>query len=151
MFDVFAYLVQEYPDFSACPDVEQLARRLFAVGFEDEDIEDALSWLDSLDSAAAPEVLALPVDGMRCFNDEEIEQLSTETRGFLQFLETHQVLDMTQRELVIERLLELPDGEADPDTARLVVLMVLWRQCITPDALMADELLSAIGWSSTLQ
>ena len=58
---------------------------------------------------------------------------------------------MTQRELVIQRPLELPDGEADPDTARLVVLMVLWRQCITPDALMADELLSAIGWSSTLQ
>ena len=73
MFDVFAYLVQEYPDFSACPDAEQLARRLFAAGFEDEDIEDALSWLDLLDSAAAPEPLAQPAGGMRVFNDEEME------------------------------------------------------------------------------
>lgn len=151
MFDVFAYLVQEYPDFSACPDAEQLARRLFAAGFEDEDIEDALSWLELLDSAAAPEVLTEQTDGVRCFNDEEIDRLPTETRGFLQFIDANQVLDMTQRELVIERLLEMPHGEADPDSARLVVLMVLWRQCITPDILMAEELLRAIGWSSTLQ
>lgn len=151
MFDVFAYLVQEYPDFSACPDAEQLARRLFAAGFEDEDIEDALSWLDLLDSAAAPEPLAQPAGGMRVFNDEEMDRLSLETRGFLQFLDANQVLDMSQRELVIERLLELPPGEVDSDVARLVVLMVLWRQCITPDILMAEELLRAIGWSSTLQ
>lgn len=88
---------------------------------------------------------------MRVFNDEEMDRLSLETRGFLQFLDANQVLDMSQRELVIERLLELPPSEVDSDVARLVVLMVLWRQCITPDILMAEELLRAIGWSSTLQ
>ena len=50
----------------------------------------------------------------------------------MQFLDANQVLDASQRELVIERLLELPPSEVDSDVARLVVLMVLWRQCITP-------------------
>ena len=150
MFDVFAYLVQEYPDFSACPDAEQLARRLFAAGFEDEDIEDALSWLDLLDSAAAPEPLAQPGGRNAGVQRRRNGPPVAGNPRLLQFLDANQVLDMSQRELVIERLLGAP-SEVDSDVARLVVLMVLWRQCITPDILMAEELLRAIGWSSTLQ
>ena len=82
MFDVFAYLVQEYPDFKAPVRTLSNWRALFAAGFEDEDIEDALSWLDLLDSAAAPEPLAQPAGGMQVFNDEEMDRLSLETRGF---------------------------------------------------------------------
>ena len=52
MFDVIAFLVQEYQDYSLCPPPEALARRLFAMGFEDEEIEDALNWLAALDADA---------------------------------------------------------------------------------------------------
>ena len=59
MFDVIAFLVQEYRDFSACPGPDDLARKLAAVGFEDDVIHDALDWLSSLlAQGAVPEVLA---------------------------------------------------------------------------------------------
>ncbi|HSN31718.1 MAG TPA: DUF494 family protein, partial [Ideonella sp.] len=52
MFDVLVYLYENYWRPDACPDHDQLTRKLSAVGFESEEIEEALSWLDGLASAA---------------------------------------------------------------------------------------------------
>ena len=48
MFDVLVYLYENYWRPDACPDHDQLTRKLSAVGFESEEIEDALTWLDGL-------------------------------------------------------------------------------------------------------
>ena len=46
MFDVLVYLYENYWRPDACPDHDQLTRKLSAVGFESDDIEEALIWLD---------------------------------------------------------------------------------------------------------
>ena len=172
MFDVIAFLVQEYQDYSLCPPPEALARRLFAMGFEDEEIEDALNWLAALDADAEQfSDTSLPTSP-RHFHHAECAHLSLETRGFLWFpvatliwmintgltiigflwfLDANQVLTVGQRECVIERLLVLPSDEVSPDAVKLVVLIVLWHQCVVPDILIADALQTVLGWDTPLQ
>ena len=52
MFDVLVYLYETYWRPDACPDHQQLTRKLSAVGFESEEIQEALSWLEGLSSSA---------------------------------------------------------------------------------------------------
>ena len=52
MFDVLVYLYENYWRPDACPDHDQLTRKLSSVGFESDEIEEALSWLDGVAVAA---------------------------------------------------------------------------------------------------
>ena len=52
MFDVLVYLYENYWRPDACPDHKQLSRKLSAAGFEREEIQDALRWLDGLAHSA---------------------------------------------------------------------------------------------------
>ena len=52
MFDVLVYLYENYWRPDACPEHDQLARKLSAVGFESDEIEEALTWLDGLATSA---------------------------------------------------------------------------------------------------
>ena len=49
MFDVLVYLYENYWRPDACPDHRQLSRKLSAVGFESDEIQEALTWLDGLE------------------------------------------------------------------------------------------------------
>lgn len=51
MFDVLVYLYETYWRPDACPDSAQLARKLTAVGFENDEIQEALNWLEGLATA----------------------------------------------------------------------------------------------------
>ena len=113
MFDVIAFLVQEYRDFSACPGPDDLARKLAAVGFEDDVIHDALDWLSSLlAQGAVPEVLAesrLP----RILTQEEREGLPLEVQDFVLFLDRVAAVNNVQREQILDRrrrILFFPPG-----------------------------------------
>ena len=46
MFDVLVYLYENYWRPDACPAHDQLTRKLSSVGFEPEEIQEALAWLD---------------------------------------------------------------------------------------------------------
>ena len=52
MFDVLVYVYENYWRPDACPAPRQLSRKLSAVGFEPEEIEEALSWLGGLSERA---------------------------------------------------------------------------------------------------
>jgi Smg protein len=52
MFDVLVYLYETYWRPDACPDHAQLTRKLSAAGFESDEIQEALVWLDGLAGAA---------------------------------------------------------------------------------------------------
>ena len=49
MFDVLVYLYENYWRPDACPDHDQLTRKLSSVGFESDEIQEALRWLDKAD------------------------------------------------------------------------------------------------------
>ena len=85
MFEVLVYLYENYWRPDACPDPKLLSRKLSAVGFETEEIQDALRWLDGLASTAQA-CTGTPVPGsMRIYTDGESEVLGEASIGFIVF------------------------------------------------------------------
>jgi len=140
MFDVLVYLYEHYWRSDACPDAEMLTRKLSAVGFEAEEIREALAWLDGLSEVARHEGRdALPTS-TRVYSTEELEHLGAEAMGFLQFLESAGVLSSRMREVVLDRALVVPGGPIGLEDLKIIVLMVFWSRGEEPDALILDEL-----------
>ncbi len=52
MFEVLVFVYENYWRGDACPELPQLGRKLGAMGFDDEEIQQALVWLDGLNLAA---------------------------------------------------------------------------------------------------
>ena len=142
MIDILVYLFENYlPD--AYPEPAMLARKLSAAGFEEEEITEALSWLDGLERSEAVVVrLREQGDGIRVYAEAEQDRLSVECRGFLAFLEQAGTLDPGLREIVVERALALQDREVALSKLKVIVLVVLWRRQHEFDALILEELLS---------
>ena len=145
MFDVLVYLYETYYRPDACPEPEALVKKLAAVGFEDEEITRALGWLTDLAettnefSDRYPQQASFSF-GTRIYVERELSQLGTESVGFIQFLESAQVINAIQREIVIERALAAGESPMALDTLKVIALIVLWSQGKEPDSLMFDEL-----------
>ena len=140
MFEVLVYLYENYWRPDACPEPKQLSRKLSAVGFEPDEIQDALRWLDGLaDSAEA--VTGQPVPGsMRIYTDAEREVLDETAVGFITFLESAGVLAAPMREMVVDRAVAAGGGPMALEDLKIIVLMVFWSLGEEPDALILDEL-----------
>lgn len=143
MFDVLVYLYENYWRPDACPDHAQLTRKLSAVGFESEEIEEALTWLDGLATAAESYVGEQQPDSLRVYSNAEQEHLGEDSIGFVSFLESAGVLPPSMREMVIDRATAIPGGPVDLEDLKIIVLMVFWSLGEEPDALILDELFVA--------
>ena len=143
MFDVLVYLYENYWRPDACPDHQQLSRKLSAVGFESDEIEEALSWLDGLAHSAQASVSAQRVDSLRVYSPSERERLGDDSIAFISFLESAGVLPPEMREMVIDRATAVGDGTIGLDDLKVIVLMVFWSLGEEPDALILDELFVA--------
>ena len=140
MFDVLVYLYENYWRPDACPEPKQLSRKLSAVGFEPEEIQDALRWLDGLATTAESHT-GSPVQGsIRIYTEQERDVLGFDCIGFIAFLESAGVLPAPMREMVIDRALAVGIGALELDDLKIIVLMVFWSLGEEPDALVLDEL-----------
>lgn len=144
MFDILVYLFENFFHADAYPEPEQLALKLSAAGFEDEEISEALQWLDELQEVGTGSLPAIAADNdsFRCFGPVEIARLDTDCRGFLSFLESAGVLNPLTRELILERAMALSDHSVSLSKLKIIVLMVLWNQHQAMDTLILEELLS---------
>ncbi|MED5620492.1 DUF494 family protein [Ideonella sp. BN130291] len=140
MFDVLVYLYENYWRPDACPDHDQLTRKLSAVGFESDEIQEALSWLDGLASAAESYDGQQGPLSMRVYSVGEQELLGEESIGFISFLESAGVLPPPMREVVIDRATAISSGPLELEDLKIIVLMVFWSLGEEPDALILDEL-----------
>jgi Smg protein len=161
MFEVLVFVYENYWRGDACPEPEQLGRKLSAHGFDHDEIRDALQWLDGLSLATrgaqlkfegdgstatvtlrGPDEAALPqsAHAMRVYSLAEQDHLGAECLGFINFLEASNVLDGGLREIVIERAMAAPGDPVALDELKIIVLMVHWSTGIEPDALVLDEL-----------
>ena len=142
MFDILVYLYQTYYRPDACPEPPVLMKKLAAVGFDQEDISDALAWLSGL---SEPVTVVQPPSALhpsqRVYAEPEGHALGEQAIGFIQFLELAGLLGFAERELVIERALAVNESPLPLDKLKIIVLMVLWSQGLEPDMLMLDELL----------
>ncbi|MBX3621519.1 MAG: DUF494 domain-containing protein [Rhizobacter sp.] len=143
MFDVLVYLYENYWRPDACPDHAQLTRKLSAMGFESDEIEEALTWLDGLATAAESYVGEQLPDSLRVYSVAEQEHLGEDSIGFVSFLESAGVLPPSMREMVIDRATAIPGGPVDLEDLKIIVLMVFWSLGEEPDALILDELFVA--------
>ena len=142
MFDVLLYLFENYFNPEACPSPDALTRKLSAVGFEREDIDEALDWLTKLSEAthgSAPE--GLREGAVRVYADREYDIMGGEAIGFIAFLDSAGVLHPVLRELIIDRAMLLGESPVPLDKLKVVVLMILWSQEAEVDALILEELL----------
>ena len=145
MFEVLVYLYETYYRPDACPDSAVLAKKLSAVGFEDEEISKALGWLTDL-AETTNEMFSQQARqtafsfGFRVYADHEYELLGSAAIGFVEFLESADVINALQREIVIERACAANESPISLDKLKVIVLMVLWSQGKEPDGLILDEL-----------
>ncbi|CAG0933861.1 hypothetical protein RHDC3_02713 [Rhodocyclaceae bacterium] len=144
LFDILVYLFENFFHAEAYPEPEQLALKLSAAGFEDDEISEALQWLDGLREAGSDSLPTIAADNasLRCYAAEEIARLDTDCRGFIAFLESAGVLNPLTRELIIERAMALSGHVVPLSRLKIIVLMVLWQQHQAMDTLILEELLS---------
>lgn len=141
MFDVLVYVYENYWRPDACPGPEQLSRKLSAVGFESDEIEEALHWLDGLSAQASrPELTPQASGSHRVYTPGELEALGHESVAFISFLESAGVLTPALREVVVDRAVAAGPGTIDIEDLKIIVLMVFWNLGEEPDALILDEL-----------
>ena len=154
MFEVLVFVYEHYWRGDACPELQQLGRRLSAHGFEPDEIHDALVWLDGLTLAAQSASLdpsepqdsavqaatAQSLGSMRVYSVAEQDHLGAQCLGFVSFLESSGVLPAAMREIVIDRAMAAPGDPVSIDDLKIIVLMVYWSFGQEPDALVLDEL-----------
>lgn len=140
MFDVLVYLYEHYWRPDACPDTGMLARKLSAVGFEAEEISEALAWLNALQAMSHEAAIEQSLDSVRVFSTAELDHLGARALGFLQFLVSAGVLSPRQREIVLDRVMAVAGDPIDLEDLKIIVLMLFWSLGKEPDALILDEL-----------
>ena len=155
MFEVLVYVYENYWRGDACPEIQQLGRKLSAAGFEQEEIDQALQWLEGLQrashdtqlidiSAPAPapqasELRTPSAHSLRVYSVQEQDRLGARCLGFVSFLESAGVLPPHLREVVLDRAMAVP-GTIGLEDLKIIVLMTYWSAGIEPDALVLDEL-----------
>jgi Smg protein len=160
MFEVLVYVYENYWQGDACPELHQLSRKLTAVGFEAEEIQAALVWLNGLNIAAQNTQVGRPAEdnshsvsastppgfqlqsagSLRVYSVAEQEHLGAQALGFVSFLESSGVLPPHMREIVMDRAMAAPGEPLALDDLKIIVLMVYWSFGEEPDALVLDEL-----------
>jgi len=158
VLDVLLYLFEYYmadnPGQPLDSDRDTLESRLVEAGFTTAEIRKAFGWMDTLwqrrsltplalqhgrlaaplsdtlNNAADDSVLVRPatLPSMRIYVGEELTRLDADCRGFLLFLESVGILSPVNRELVIERVLALPEEDMDVERLKWLVLLVLFTQ-----------------------
>ncbi len=143
MFDILMFLFESYFDAGSYPDSDKLSLKLTAAGFEDDDIELALTWLSGLKRLAAedyPDVINH--GGTRCYAELEIRRLSLEARSFLTFWEQNKIISPVEREMIIDRAVALGTENLSLEKVKLIALMVLWNLHDELDSVLVEELLT---------
>ena len=160
MFEVLVYVYENYWQGAACPEFDRLGRKLTAAGFDAEEIQEALIWLDGLNVAAQGTQISLPAqvnsesadytsvsgiqlqsaNSLRIYSIAEQTHLGAQSLGFVSFLESSGVLPPHMREIVIDRAMAAPGEPVMLDDLKIIVLMVYWSFGEEPDALVLDEL-----------
>lgn len=142
MFEILMYLFENYMEGGVALNADQdtIYSELEQAGFHKNEIGRALDWLDGLNRVqesvhSSPHT---PSHAIRFYSPEECEQISTEGRGFILYLEQISILDSMTREIVIDRLMALDRREIDLGRIKWVVLIALFNQ---PDKKSALSLL----------
>jgi len=128
MFEVLVYMFENYIDTQFRPPDNTLSKELFAAGFDQDDINGAFDWFNQLESMTdKPESFQMADSAnTRIFTDIELKKISSESIAFILFLVQANILNTSQRELVLELAMNVPQAEIRIEEMRWIVLMTTW-------------------------
>ncbi|HUW51650.1 MAG TPA: DUF494 domain-containing protein [Sulfuricella sp.] len=143
MFDILVYLFENYFEVNAYPDEGTLTRELSAAGFDRDEINQAMAWVNGLEKLAQqsqrPSLTASRA--YRLYSKEEGAKIGPEPHGLLLFLESSGILNAVQRELVIDRIMALNEHSVSLEQVKWTVLMVLSSHGQVGDFMFIEDLL----------
>jgi Smg protein len=143
MFDILLFLFESYFDIGSYPDHDKLSVKLTAAGFEEDDINQALSWLSGLQQLTRSEYPdSINQAGIRVYTEYEEQRISPEGLRFLAFWEHNRFISPIEREMIIDRVIALDRKALSLDKVKLIVLMVLWTQHDDLDPMIIEDLLT---------
>jgi len=128
IFDVLMYLFEHYmeDEFELIPNSDSVRSELLTAGFEQDEVNKAFVWLESLSIQRAIKP-TIPTS-FRIFSNEEQAKLDLECRDLLMFLERCGILTSANREVVIDRALALEGEDLSIEKLKWIVLLVLLSQ-----------------------
>ena len=130
--DVLMYLFENYMDEESHlqVDPDELKEQLHEAGFGSNEIGKAFVWLEGLsqDVKETNPLVFNTLDPIRVYAREECDKIDLQARGYLMFLGHIGILDATNRELVIDRIMALENTVIDLEQVKWIILMVLFNQ-----------------------
>ena len=120
MFDILVYLYETYYRPDACPDAQTLAKKLTSVGFDEDEISEAIDWLSVLAATTKNLQQQAESTGFRIYVPLENAVLGSAAIGFMVFLESTKLLTAQQREIVIECALALNETPISLDKLKII-------------------------------
>jgi Smg protein len=106
-------------------DRDDMQRRLREMGFDNSEINQAFDWLEDLaDMQVNAEIPAISANSCRIYSEEEKKLISTESIGFLSFLEQTGILTPVTRELILDRVIALGQP-LDTEQMKWIIMIVL--------------------------
>jgi Smg protein len=143
MFDIFLFLFECYFDAGSYPDPDKLAVKLTAAGFEDDEINQAVTWLSGLKQLSLADYpVTINQTGPRFYAELERQRIHIDGLLFISFWEQNKVISPVEREMIIDRALALGRDNLALDKLKLIVLMVLWKQHEDLDPMLIEDLLT---------
>ena len=132
VLDILIYLFENYFDAdiesAPEPDRDTLKDELERAGFSEREVDRALEWLEKPSADPQPGVSGPTARAVRVGDPRGQARPDTQWRGYILYLENIGILNASQRELVIDRLLALDTRQIDIEQVKWVVLMVLFSQ-----------------------
>ncbi|MCX7086299.1 MAG: DUF494 domain-containing protein [Methylococcales bacterium] len=128
IFDVLMYLFENYmeEEIELPPDSDIIRTELLEAGFESYQVNKAFDWIDSL--SLDTDIKKTAPSAFRIFCIEETLKLDIECRNFIMFLEQYGILNASNREIVIDRVMALDEEDISMEKLKWIVLMVLLSQ-----------------------
>lgn len=144
IFDVLMYLLENYMDneLEMLPDSDAVVIELLEAGFGQPEVTQAFNWLESLNQQRAVPVTS---PTFRIFCEQEMARLDVQCRNLIMFLEQIGILQSTNREIVIDRVMALENEEISLEKLKWIILMVLLSQ---PDEEIAFARMEDIVYNS---
>ena len=127
IFDVVAFITQRcHEQGDRVPDPGELRDELLDAGYEEDEVERALGWLERLrrDGVWSGEWWGVPSSSHRVPDEKESLKLSAEARGYLMRLEHMGILEPEMREAVYARALAVDVPVLGVEEVRLLVALL---------------------------
>ncbi len=143
MFEVLVFMFENYFANHAFPDNDVMAQELSAAGFDQSDISGAVDWFHKMKTMLTepPAVYCHKDTSLRMFSATELKKISTESIGFLLFIQQANIINDVERDLIVDRAMALKQEHINIEEMRWITMIALWNKGREKDYLFVEDAL----------